>query len=151
MSTTISRSPETSGPRIVSRISLACNHCRSRKVKCDGNNPCSGCRIAGHPCVFRSYKRKRRSRKTQQTRLNSDDQPAENSRLAADAPGLSTPGSAIPSFVNSNTPTSARLRNDPVQYKRQRELRAGIGVSNVDTGCFQFYGPPLIFLLAERD
>lgn len=34
----------------------------------------------------------------------------------------------------------ARLLNDPVHYKRQRELRAGIGVSNKDTGSFQFYG-----------
>lgn len=32
--------------------------------------------------------------------------------------------------------------DDPAHYKRQRELRAGIGVSNPKTGNFQFYGKP---------
>ncbi|KAE8371531.1 fungal-specific transcription factor domain-containing protein [Aspergillus bertholletiae] len=34
-----------------------------------------------------------------------------------------------------------RLVDDPAHYKRQYELRAGIGVSNPETGNFQFYGP----------
>lgn len=34
----------------------------------------------------------------------------------------------------------ARLLNVPVYYNRLRELRAGIGVSNADTGSFQFFG-----------
>ncbi|OJJ79303.1 fungal specific transcription factor domain-containing protein [Aspergillus glaucus CBS 516.65] len=43
-----------------------------------------------------------------------------------------------------------RLLNDPVHYKRQRELRAGIGVSNKDTGSFQFYGPSSHFCFIQR-
>lgn len=37
---------------------LACNQCRVKKAKCDGNTPCSGCRAAMVNCVY-SAPRKR--------------------------------------------------------------------------------------------
>ncbi|KAH8428456.1 fungal specific transcription factor domain-containing protein [Aspergillus melleus] len=40
--------------------------------------------------------------------------------------------------------------DDPVHYKRQHELRAGIGVSNPKTGNFQFYGPSSGFAFLQR-
>ncbi|EAU34335.1 predicted protein [Aspergillus terreus NIH2624] len=40
--------------------------------------------------------------------------------------------------------------DDPAHYKRQRELRAGIGVSNPKTGNFQFYGPSSGFCFLQR-
>ena len=48
------------------------------------------------------------------------------------------------------TPAARRIFNDPFQFKRHRELRAGIGVSNVDTGSFQFYGPSSHFCFIQR-
>ncbi|KAL2796015.1 hypothetical protein BJX66DRAFT_336287 [Aspergillus keveii] len=29
----------------------ACQHCRHRKIRCDRTFPCSGCRVAGVPCI----------------------------------------------------------------------------------------------------
>lgn len=97
--------PESQGTRRnIQRIASACDYCRSRKVRCDGHNPCSGCQRGGQQCVFRD----RRQRK-----------PRAAQSLRAGAP---------------------QSLNDPVHYKKQLELRAGFGVSNAATGCFQFYG-----------
>ncbi|KAL4893817.1 fungal-specific transcription factor domain-containing protein [Aspergillus ambiguus] len=40
--------------------------------------------------------------------------------------------------------------DDPAHYKRQHELRAGIGVANPKTGNFQFYGPSSGFCFLQR-
>lgn len=116
------------------RVSLACEQCRTRKVRCDGQNPCSGCRHSGTSCVYRSPRRE----KKQAVR-------SVNQQLPALIPFSDNVGSSLD--VAAPTPEAtridaapARLLNDPVHYKRQRELRAGIGVSNKDTGSFQFYG-----------
>ncbi|RAH84334.1 hypothetical protein BO86DRAFT_446357 [Aspergillus japonicus CBS 114.51] len=98
------------------RITRACERCRSRKVRCDGQTPCAGCRPRNFPCIYRSATRPSRRRK----------------------------------LLDGRSAISLRFSNDPVQFKRHRELRAGIGVSNVDTGSFQFYGPSSHFCFIQR-
>lgn len=112
-------SQETS--RRIQRIPLACDYCRVRKVKCDGTNPCSGCRRAGQKCIFHG-RRKRRSRK-------------EKDNLSS-----STATPTLPSLDHSLKTGRKPALNDPVHFKKQRELRAGFGVSDAATGSFQFYG-----------
>ena len=120
--------PRKRGPR----VSRACEHCRARKIRCDGQSPCSGCRvseIAGE-CVYRAAgQRRRRTARSVQKHQQRSSYPSET-------------------FANRPLPAvsqAGHVRHDPVQYKRLRELRAGIGVSNSDTGSFQFYGESIHF------
>ncbi|KIJ96310.1 hypothetical protein K443DRAFT_682387 [Laccaria amethystina LaAM-08-1] len=40
-------------PRVPKRTPMACQFCRGRKLKCDGNRPsCSNCNRRGLPCMF---------------------------------------------------------------------------------------------------
>lgn len=117
------------------RVALACEQCRARKIRCDGETPCSGCRHSGASCTYRNPRHDRK----QAARRVSRQQPmlipsTDNVGSSLDATAAPTPEAPR---IDAAPP---RLLNDPVHYKRQRELRAGIGVSNKDTGSFQFYG-----------
>ncbi|KAE8142483.1 hypothetical protein BDV38DRAFT_294355 [Aspergillus pseudotamarii] len=111
----------------ISRISRACEACRARKVRCNGESPCARCRGTNRHCEYRSPRSETRS-----------------TRKPLRAHNTPRPG---PSGV---LPSTAPVRHDPVHFKRQRELRAGIGVSNVDTGSFQYYGPSSHFCFIQR-
>src|SRR5690554_1035830 len=41
------------------RISKACEDCRARKIRCDGQLPCSRCKMRGLDCVYRDKPRNR--------------------------------------------------------------------------------------------
>jgi hypothetical protein len=109
------------------RITRACQLCRARKVRCDGQSPCSGCRPSGVACVYRTSESKR-------TRGPTRVRSANPSETSVDRPFTTTYG----------IPPAVQVRHDPVKYKRLRELRAGIGVSNRDSGSFQFYGNSIL-------
>ncbi|KAE8150946.1 fungal-specific transcription factor domain-containing protein [Aspergillus avenaceus] len=114
----------TPSPR--ERVPRACEHCRSRKIKCNGEQPCNACSRNPPRCVYRTgniRNRKKHHIKDQQPRTPATILPApESQALHSDCPNI-------------------RLVDDPAHYKRQYELRAGIGVSNPETGNFQFFGP----------
>lgn len=102
----------------ISRISRACEACRARKVRCNGESPCARCRGTNRHCEYRSARSETRSTR-KPLKVHNTPRPR--------------PSGVLPS-------TAPVRNNDPVHFKRQRELRAGIGVSNVDTGSFQYYG-----------
>lgn len=41
------------------KVTIACDCCRRRKVRCDGSNPCSNCQRAGFSCAFTDSTQKR--------------------------------------------------------------------------------------------
>ncbi|KAI0460294.1 hypothetical protein F5B21DRAFT_454006 [Xylaria acuta] len=41
------------------RISQACNHCRQRKSRCDGETPCSACAKRSIKCIYETFQRRR--------------------------------------------------------------------------------------------
>lgn len=41
------------------RISKACQECRAKKIKCNGEEPCQRCKIRGFECVYRQKARNR--------------------------------------------------------------------------------------------
>lgn len=52
-----SKLDESSRPRV--RITRACNECRRRKDRCDGQRPaCESCRQIGHPCSYNPSKKR---------------------------------------------------------------------------------------------
>ncbi|KAA8648909.1 hypothetical protein EYZ11_006302 [Aspergillus tanneri] len=115
------------------RVPRACEHCRARKIKCNGEQPCNACLKDPSRCTYRTgsvRKRKRRQTKDQLAR----------------APATLLPA-ATPVSIDWSPST---LLDDPVHYKRQHELRAGIGVSNPKTGNFQFHGPSSGFTFLQR-
>ncbi|RAL15000.1 Zn(II)2Cys6 transcription factor [Aspergillus homomorphus CBS 101889] len=128
---------ERRGP--IARTARACERCRVRKVRCNGESPCSKCQSGRHTCIYRPASQLRPSRRKRATR-----DVFRVGHPATAAPPPATPPPASPAFPGP------RVRNDPVQFKRQRELRAGIGVSNVETGAFQFYGPSSHFCFIQR-
>lgn len=113
----------------------ACERCRSRKVRCDGDDPCSACHQRNQPCIYRPEQPPRSRR---EKRRRAEVIPSNYSTGPSDAPPTATPT------------RRARISLNPAQFKRHRELRAGIGVSNVDTGFFQFYGPSSHFCFIQR-
>ncbi|BFZ55992.1 hypothetical protein PYCC9005_003033 [Savitreella phatthalungensis] len=48
------------------RISRACESCRVRKIRCDGESPCSACRTANLVCKLRQTDLRGRKRKTEE-------------------------------------------------------------------------------------
>ncbi|KAJ4480881.1 hypothetical protein J3R30DRAFT_3287739, partial [Lentinula aciculospora] len=44
---------QTETSRVPRRTPMACQFCRGRKLKCDGNRPsCANCDRRGYPCVY---------------------------------------------------------------------------------------------------
>lgn len=115
------------------RINRACELCRRRKVKCDGDQPCSACIERNiSSCIYRQYDR-RPSRK--------------RFPLTSSAPtyrtGVNTTSSSSHGPISDASALTPQLQHDPEMVKMQREFRAGIGGSNTKTGSFQFYGNKL--------
>lgn len=44
------------------RIPKACQECRQRKIKCNGENPCKTCQLRRTPCIYREVIRQRRKK-----------------------------------------------------------------------------------------
>ncbi len=91
----------------------SCVVCRSRKVRCDKQSPCSNCRRANIPCVVPSNDRPPRWARRLE-RLTSGPQtlaPRKIQSAASDPPTLA-PSNLLPSAVPAATgPVMARLRS----------------------------------------
>lgn len=126
-------SAATAGPR----STQACERCRQRKVKCNGQRPCPACLCHRAECIFGSQERRGRKRQAS----------ASPKAKAASRPKL-LPG---PSVLTTSPATSSDCGSlDAVAYNAHREMRTGIGVRNVETGAFQFYGPSSHFCFLQR-
>ncbi|PYI10969.1 hypothetical protein BO78DRAFT_403530 [Aspergillus sclerotiicarbonarius CBS 121057] len=131
------------------RIVHACEQCRARKVKCNGEDPCITCWQHNQSCRYREAPRTR-------------GRSCKKLKLKEPTPLSPVDETASPSFTRSNDigtrkVASARTggnrgpaRYSPEEYRQQLELRAGIAVSNSQTGSFQFYGPSSHFCLIQR-
>ncbi|KAH7323156.1 hypothetical protein B0I35DRAFT_193805 [Stachybotrys elegans] len=95
-------------PLRATRSSLACLHCRSRHLRCDGQKPrCSRCRDASQPCQYAVSRRGGLDRAAL----------AERRRRLASGAGSNSRISTAPSYSSSSTsPTNVSmpiiLRND---------------------------------------
>ncbi|PYI14834.1 hypothetical protein BO99DRAFT_426042 [Aspergillus violaceofuscus CBS 115571] len=129
------------------RIERACELCRSKKVKCNGENPCLRCWQHSLPCKYREKPRLR-------------GRPPKGSTARRSPPPPSVAEATTPSFILSSDNDGCKLTNvshggdparySPEEYRQQLELRAGIGVTNSQTGSFQFYGPSSHFCFIQR-
>lgn len=115
------------------RAPRACNICRARKVKCDGNLPCGRCLDSHIDCLYPGGVRSRPSGSTR---------PIAPKPLQRRQPSESQTKEAPQS--------SSRIYEDPVTNKKQQELRAGIGAFDSSTDAYQFYGPSSHFSFVQR-
>ncbi|GFF51787.1 hypothetical protein IFM46972_09381 [Aspergillus udagawae] len=117
-------------------INRACEPCRSRKIRCNGSNPCNNCRQHQRQCQYRvGAARRKKTRARVKTPKLGSLQPADADRTAALTNAISSQPESL---------------SDLVQFKLHQALRVGIGVSNQATGSFQFYGPSSHFCFIQR-
>lgn len=128
----ITSSP-TTGSNQKKRTTRACNICRARKVKCDGNVPCSRCSDSHVDCIYPGGVRSR-----------SDG----GNRPIAPRPLKRKQLSNVQ--TNQELKPDTRTYDDPVTNKKQQELRAGIGAFDSNTDAYQFYGPSSHFSFVQR-
>jgi hypothetical protein len=115
------------------RTVRACNSCRARKVKCDGNFPCSRCSDSRVDCIYPGVGRSRAA-----------------GGIRSIAPKSSNKHQPSISQTNQASESSTRTYDDPVTNKKQQELRAGIGAFDSNTDAYQFYGPSSHFSFVQR-
>ncbi|KAJ5757978.1 uncharacterized protein N7511_006672 [Penicillium nucicola] len=122
------------------RIPRACEQCRSRKIKCNGEQPCKPCWKQHQSCIYRTggIRDRKKMPKKQST---SNIRPKSLTQHAAI--GNRTPR-------DQSRASHVNLTNDLGLQRQQQELRAGIGISNPKTGAFQFFGPSSHFCLIQR-
>ncbi|KAK7432404.1 hypothetical protein QQZ08_000966 [Neonectria magnoliae] len=114
------------------RISKACQECRIKKIKCNGETPCESCRFRGLNCLYRE-KARNRMRKTkprvaayetimaQESRESPSLEPSEDDSVAALTPAREMAGSVPPPGSNigseksiiNNTSVAATHRASP--------------------------------------
>ncbi|CAK7896920.1 hypothetical protein CAAN1_03S05864 [[Candida] anglica] len=63
------------------RVLAACISCRSKKIKCDGQDPCHTCQQSRKSCKYDTKSRKQRSEKTPKRLTNSESIQSLNIRL----------------------------------------------------------------------
>ena len=72
------------------RIPKACQECRKRKIKCNGNNPCESCMLRNISCIYRDFIRHRRRRHQDKHKI--EPEPEYNSTQTR-SPDASQPAS----------------------------------------------------------
>jgi len=93
--------------RRVKHTSPACNHCRTRKCKCDGAKPiCNTCQQSGHECGYTDEDDARHPASKQYVAILKNRIRELEERLAVLAPGDS---SLFLPRTTSSSPASARL------------------------------------------
>ncbi|KIW30690.1 uncharacterized protein PV07_06409 [Cladophialophora immunda] len=128
------------------RVRIACNGCRKRKMRCDGNEPCAPCQSTASICHYKAITTSSRApSQSSNTDGSTRAYPEQivdafDSRLAGDEPPDSSPMRISQSNLSNGT-----ALNDSM------ELETAIGVSiesvqNADSGALSlpFQGGPAI-------
>ncbi|KAM5367410.1 hypothetical protein ACJZ2D_010055 [Fusarium nematophilum] len=91
------------------KVTLACDGCRKRRIKCSGTFPCSTCVEAGNPCVFDDKHRGRRGPRARRP----------SQRIVHElAPATTT--APIPSLAHQASTTLRSARPDPRDWFNER-------------------------------
>ncbi|CEH18600.1 fungal specific transcription factor [Ceraceosorus bombacis] len=116
--------PDSDNVKKRGRITMACLHCRQRKIKCDGGQPaCSTCTRLRRDCVYEAVPEEENVATRERKRLGKE---AKESRLAALARlGIMLPpssGSMGAPAIHQSGPTRSRPR--PMRSTSGRDLAA---------------------------
>ncbi|RDW86969.1 Zn(II)2Cys6 transcription factor [Aspergillus mulundensis] len=100
------------------RLPKACEECRTRKIKCSGENPCKTCRMRRTPCLYREVVRQRKKKHESIRGSNRTEERLEDglsaSRPESGQPGLHREEPPL-SFNNSVSATHMTSSSNKVQ------------------------------------
>ncbi|ETS82873.1 hypothetical protein PFICI_04749 [Pestalotiopsis fici W106-1] len=136
----------------VERISKACDPCRTRKIRCNGQEPCGHCQKKPSACVYRLRNRIRARKSTQPNAQNAQPQQQQPS------PATSLP---TPIVTNEVTEAAAAKDNQPEnstkdapQGKVYHGVMASHSISGESVGpagnSQLFYGPSSNFAFLQQ-
>jgi hypothetical protein len=119
--------------RLGTKISKACEPCRRRKVKCNGEQPCGLCQQHPAHCLYRAKARDRTSARQRASRINNQ------------------PNAAIDTHSN-NSETPLPTRDHPADPEVYRGVTATHTQQGPNAGeCAQlFYGPSSNFAFLQQ-
>ncbi|OCH91216.1 hypothetical protein OBBRIDRAFT_812261 [Obba rivulosa] len=110
------------------KIQVACNFCRSRKLKCDGGRPaCSQCSKRSHPCDYMIGTKRRggNGKRKLTAESDSDGESVEDPSASTDKPSLSPEvPSGPPSRRNSNVSMLLTDTLPPLKHAAERRNQA---------------------------
>ncbi|KAH7077568.1 fungal-specific transcription factor domain-containing protein [Paraphoma chrysanthemicola] len=122
-------------PREGNKCSVACNYCRAKKAKCNGERPCSNCISHGEVCVFANPPQRGRKRPNEATKVLEDRlaQMEEMFRMAMEGRGmdLGLPGRS------ESIPTETPIAQLPMDNNTTRETLVADLSPAVETNDFQ--------------
>jgi hypothetical protein len=125
------------------KISKACEPCRRRKIRCNGQQPCQLCQQQPEFCVYRVKARHRASarQKAVQSTLNANDN--DGATLTGSLP--------LPSALPPATHDTPRDNNQPADPEVYRGITATHAHSPDPSECTQlFYGPSSNFAFIQQ-
>jgi hypothetical protein len=125
------------------KVSKACEPCRQRKIRCNGQQPCQLCRQQPVLCVYRAKARHRASARQRavQPTLNANDN--DGTSLTESLP--------LPSATPPATHNTPRDNNQPADPEVYRGITATHAHSPDSSECTQlFYGPSSNFAFLQQ-
>ncbi|KAM5344899.1 hypothetical protein ACJ41O_010761 [Fusarium nematophilum] len=128
------------------RISKACQECRVKKIKCNGETPCQNCRLRSLGCVYRDKARNRTRKVKPRTAAYETIMSHDGVAAAASAGGSTlapTPAAVVEDAAAPAAPTSA--------YGSERSINNNsvAATHRASPSCFLqlYYGPSSNFAL----
>ncbi|KAL2826314.1 hypothetical protein BDW59DRAFT_171944 [Aspergillus cavernicola] len=146
------------------RISKACQECRKRKIKCNGETPCKTCRLRRTPCIYREIIRQRKKKhqdrydsptegleQTGSARPESLQQPPVSFNNSVSATHMTSPSNKMQLYYGSTShfalmheiyrDLTAHPASHPTQGPQGRVEEAGAGLDLFSFRCI-FFGIP---------
>ncbi|KAH6639861.1 hypothetical protein C7974DRAFT_139799 [Boeremia exigua] len=112
------------------RLRIACDPCRDRKRKCDGNRPCNMCIGYGYECLYRSTPRSRRSRRgTSQSQAIAAQE--ENPSLVGGTPLVHQPSHDVSMRLQESRPLQERAQEQVGRPYYLRSVQSNSGAAFV--------------------
>ena len=101
--------PAVPAPQRKKRVSAACDSCKRRKIRCDGQSSCANCTAAGLVCSYASTGLKKKGRPDSTIRAIKAAQEAEQGRSSERAehqPDQAPTLAAFPDFLSNSSTNS---------------------------------------------
>ncbi|KAI1619628.1 hypothetical protein EDD37DRAFT_642718 [Exophiala viscosa] len=125
-----------------SRRSVACNHCRAKKIRCNGNIPCANCLDRAEECVVTPRRRPRIQKSLNHDgRVVSHEDNEPRPVQAGYSNVLSQPLIFVPQQSESQTETPQDDREPSINVFDDQDVGEDNSLHATDTLSLEYYGP----------
>lgn len=141
----------------VERISKACDPCRTRKIRCNGQEPCHHCQKKPSACVYR-VRNRIRARKSVQPKDSVPDSHVATPQQPLSSSAILSPRSAIPSPRSAIVREAAKDTQPDSTKDAPQKVYSGVMASHSISGesigpggnSQLFYGPSSNFAFLQQ-